>query len=304
MVDARQSFHHRQRAATLIDLKKFDAAAREARRALEQNPDSEAHRLLAWALWQQGKLGEAEHAARKALGLAPNNAECHSTLALVLSHQGRHEEAETHYQKAVALAPRIHVFHCRYAGFCLRTGQWEAALKKADEALRLAPGHVESLTVRADALCRLDRLEEAEETAHQALALNPNWPGAHHVLGHIYQARRQIDKALGSFRESLRLAPMNQPYKQCLARAVGAKFPILGLLWRGTLEGRRRFAQAYFWIGSALLALLSYAILKQFAPELVCLSATSFVAFPWMLVILLRLVDRTLTAAVMRGWIK
>jgi Tfp pilus assembly protein PilF len=39
-------------------------------------------------------------------------------------------------------------------------------------------------------------LDEAEETVHQALALNPNWPGAHHVLGHIYQARRQIDKAL------------------------------------------------------------------------------------------------------------
>jgi Flp pilus assembly protein TadD len=169
MVDARQSFHHRQRAATLIDLKKFDEAAREARRALEQNPDSvETHRLLAWALWQQGKLDEAERPARKALGLAPNNAECHSTLALILSHQGRHEEAETHYQKAVALAPRIHVFHCRYAGFCLRTGQWEDALEKADEALRLAPRDVESLTVRADALCRLGRLAGCRSEAGRA----------------------------------------------------------------------------------------------------------------------------------------
>jgi hypothetical protein len=97
---------------------------------------------------------------------------------------------------------------------------------------------------------------------------------------------------------------VNQPYKQCLARAVGAKFPILGLLWRGTLQGRRRLARAYVWIGSILFALLSLVILGRIAPELACLSVASFGAFPWMLIILLRLVDRTLTAAVMRGWIK
>lgn len=79
-----RSATHRQRAADLIALRKFERAAQEARRALQRHPDdAEAYRLLAWALWGQGELSRAESAARNALRLAPNEADVHSTLALL-----------------------------------------------------------------------------------------------------------------------------------------------------------------------------------------------------------------------------
>jgi Flp pilus assembly protein TadD len=300
------AFHH-QRVLALLELRKYDPAAREARLALQQDPDNaEAHRLLAFALWRQGKEAKAERTARTALGLAASRPECHGTLAYILSYQGRHEEAEMHYQKAIALAPWNHMLHYVYAEFYLRTRQWAAALEKAGEALCLAPRDVGSLSVRAGALCNLGRLEEADETVRQALALRPDWSHAHHVLGHIQQARGEMADALSSFRESLRLEPTNQPYKRSLARAVGTKLPILGLLWRRvlTLKGRRRLEQIYRWIVLLLFAWLVLAAILQIEPVLVWLSAIVFGALPWLMVMVLRLVDRTLTAAVMRGWIK
>lgn len=82
--DGDRSAIHRQRAANLIALRKFERAAQEARCALQRHPDdAEPCRLLAWALWQQDELSRAESAARSALRLAPNEAEVHSTLALL-----------------------------------------------------------------------------------------------------------------------------------------------------------------------------------------------------------------------------
>lgn len=306
MVETRQPYRHYLRVMSLLQLRKYDTAAREAQRGLQQDPDDERmHGLLAWVLFRQGKFAAAEHAVHTALGLAPDNPESHSVLAVIYTHTGRHQEAEVHHQKAIALAPRVHVYHCRYAGSCLFARQWATALKEADEALRLAPRDLESLAARARALCQLGRLDEAEETARQALVLGPNWPGAHHTLGHIYQARGQLDRALISFRESLRLDPTSQPYKRCLARAVGAKFPILGALWRGTLKRRRCLFQAFFWIHLALSILLMFAVMAEIVPFHVGFVAVlALGAFPWLVVAVLWLLDRTLTAVVMKGWIK
>ncbi len=49
--DTNRTANHRQRAITLIELQKLDQAAREARRALQWDPnDAEAYRPLASAL--------------------------------------------------------------------------------------------------------------------------------------------------------------------------------------------------------------------------------------------------------------
>ena len=104
----------------------------------------------------------------------------------------------------------------------------------------------------------------------------------------------------------MHLEPTNQLFKRSLARAVGTKLPILGLLWRGvlTLKGRRRLKQVYRWIAPLVFAWLVLAAILQIETVLVWLSAVVFGALPWLTVMVLRLVDRTLTAAVMRGWIK
>jgi hypothetical protein len=114
-----------------------------------------------------------------------------------------------------------------------------------------------------------------------------------------------VDQALASFRESVRLEPTNQSHKQCLARAVGAKFPILGALWRGTLKRRRCLVRASFWIHLALSILLIFAFMAGVVSFHVGFAAVLVLgACPGLVVGVLWLLDRTLTAAVMKGWIK
>ena len=116
---------HRQRAADLIELRKFERAAQEARRALHLHPDdADAYRLLAWALWGQGELSRAESAARSALRLAPDEADVHSTLALILAGRGKRQEAREHHERAITLAPTVAGLHTRYARFLLEEIDW------------------------------------------------------------------------------------------------------------------------------------------------------------------------------------
>src|SRR5512145_2510414 len=74
-----------QHIRDLIDLGKFDLALREARRALQHDPENaELHYWLAWILWRQDRRIEALPAAQKALRLAPDDPDYHSLLALIL----------------------------------------------------------------------------------------------------------------------------------------------------------------------------------------------------------------------------
>ena len=113
--DSIRSSQYRDRILTLIELGKLPQAIREAHRALKQNPeDAEAHRLLAWAIWERGDPKAAEGPARSALRLAPHSAEAHSTLALILANLNKHREAERLHKQAIAMAPRSAEFHVRY----------------------------------------------------------------------------------------------------------------------------------------------------------------------------------------------
>src|SRR5205085_7657038 len=58
------------------------------------------------ALLQQGRLAEAEAAARKAVAAAPRDASAHSLLGVVFDQQGHAAEAEREYQTALRLDPR------------------------------------------------------------------------------------------------------------------------------------------------------------------------------------------------------
>ena len=128
---------------------------------------------LGFALWQQGRLGEAEQEIRRAVRLDPSYAQARHNLGFVLLLQGKALEAE----------PELR------------------------EALRLDPGNAEAWVHLGDLLLDQSRLPEAEGAFRQALLVRPDYPGAHFNLGLSLYARGRVDEAEGEYREALRLDP-------------------------------------------------------------------------------------------------
>lgn len=296
-----RSVNHRQRAADLIALRKFERAAQEARRALQRNPgDAESHRLLAWALWGRRELSRAEFAARAALRKAPNDANMHSTMALILADRRKRQEARDHHERAIALAPTVTAFRTRYARFLLRTERWAAALREANIALKHDPRSVSAFLVRASVLRAQGHLSQAEAAVREALALEPNSSAAHEALGRIHLARDAGDEAFDCFREALRLDPTDETLKRELIRGVEAKLPFIGVLWR---YGQASVGQRVLWTALAGFSFTLCCLTGWTNPGIALLFGI-FHLFNLILALFYWVVDPAITYAVKRGWIK
>jgi tetratricopeptide (TPR) repeat protein len=80
--------------------------------------------------------------------------------------------------------------------FDLRTGEVDRALSRLNRGLEAKPGVPILLAMRAQALARADRLEEAERDARQAFERNPSLPGVLDLILSIYQLRGRTDVAI------------------------------------------------------------------------------------------------------------
>jgi tetratricopeptide (TPR) repeat protein len=84
----------------------YREAEREARRAMETNPDDPTtHRELGEILLDAGRVADAEAALRDAIRANPGDLGSLYVLAALLQNAGRHGEARETYQRFLSLAP-------------------------------------------------------------------------------------------------------------------------------------------------------------------------------------------------------
>ncbi len=85
-------------------------AQKMAKMAIENYPDSEvAKNLLAWALLEDGKLGEAREILEEIIAQNPNFAPAHLNLGKVSEQEEKYEEALEHYRIAYDLSPQTEI---------------------------------------------------------------------------------------------------------------------------------------------------------------------------------------------------
>ncbi|HEX2164986.1 MAG TPA: sulfatase-like hydrolase/transferase, partial [Thermoanaerobaculia bacterium] len=159
-----------------------EAARRALATGVERFPDLDSLRLrYATWLWEAGLLDESERQATVLLTLRPDDPSAHSLLGLVDESRGRHQEALAHYRSALELEPTSIPLRAKLAEALARTGDHATARALYDEllaegALAESPEHLVRSAMLDAALGRLDR---AESTFRQALALEPG--GVHHL---------------------------------------------------------------------------------------------------------------------------
>lgn len=129
-----------QRADILTARGDFDAAIREYRHALEQNPNDATVRNKLGICHQQIKeSGRAEDQYRQALRLNPNYAEAWNNLGSLAHGNGDYKQAIKYYQKAVGLRPNFATAYRNLGAADFALGQIEDGLAAWEAAYRIDP---------------------------------------------------------------------------------------------------------------------------------------------------------------------
>jgi Flp pilus assembly protein TadD len=187
----------------------------EMRRFLSEHPDDPTARatlglLLAVRSRHQEALAEARHALR----LDPDTALAHYVLSRSLGYGLGRAKAIAAAERAIQLDPcqmapcaQLAYLHLTHPKAAFRAGHARAALRAADAALGIDPLNVWCLGMRASALRRLGRHEEAEDAHTTALALAPDTAYLYANYGMFLMGRGEMGRALTALQETSRLEP-------------------------------------------------------------------------------------------------
>jgi tetratricopeptide (TPR) repeat protein len=239
---------HLARAQLLLAQSRPADAERELMQALAERPDDPAAlALLALSRSDQRKGPEALEAAEAAIGLAPDHAYFHYVHAVTLHRLDRDDDARRAIGEALRLDPSEPDHFSLLASIELARRNWPAALEAAEQALALNPEHLNAVNLRAMALVRLGRKEEATASVDFALNRAPESGFSHANQGWNCLHRNDPKKAQEHFREALRLEPDLEYARQGMLEALKARNPVYRgmlayFLWMGRLSGRLQWA--------------------------------------------------------------
>lgn len=143
---------------------------------------------------------------RIAIDYNKDNAVAHNNLGLALLGMGKKDEAKTEFMKAMDIDPK-------YSDPVVNLGTWHFSAGnrvKAREYYRKALDNLEYKR-RFQPLASLGHLEllagnlqEAKKNLFEALNQNPNYCLAHMLLGKVYERENRLDKAVDSYKNSIK----------------------------------------------------------------------------------------------------
>jgi tetratricopeptide (TPR) repeat protein len=176
--------------------------------------------LRAMSRFDLGQYPDALRDADDALRTAPDY-----TMALILKgiiHTNREEygEAIETLGQAARLRPDWALHHELRASACLNGGQYQDALESCDQAAIAGPaGPASLLLLRAAALKRLGRVDDALRDLDRALELQPGLAKVRRERGRLLVEQHRHEEALRDLDEAVHLAPQDVDSRtlRCLA---------------------------------------------------------------------------------------
>jgi len=211
-------------------------------------------------LQQTGNLVEAEVACRQALLGTPDAADLLDISGVILSQLGKNDEALGLLTRAVSIAPSNHIF-------AFNLGTVNAALGKYGEAeacfrkvLAMMPSLPEGFYNLGNALKDQRKLEDAVAAYRKALQLRSSYPAAWSNLGATYIELTKLADAKMAIQRALSL---NQKSPSALNNfasilRIEGDLPRSVEFCLSALTINPNYAEAYFTLGSALIASLDY----------------------------------------------
>jgi tetratricopeptide (TPR) repeat protein len=213
----------RQRALLLSQQGRHELAEKAWREVLSEQPDDAgAHASLALCLIERDSFDQAEAESRLGITCAPDSAFAHYAQARVLFARNRFTEAIAAVERAVQIEPEDADYRALLAGIHCEQSQWQQSLLAADAGLALDASHIGCANLRALALTHLSRKDEAATTIAGAMQRSPENSLTHTNQGWALLHAGDARRALGHFREALRLDASNQWAREGLLTALKA----------------------------------------------------------------------------------
>lgn len=215
---------HFERALVLAEQNRPEEAVAELRLHLADDPDNFlAHCQLALCLIDLKRYDEATESAQLAVHLAPDRGLPHYALATVLLKRQHLPESLRAIQQAIELDPHDPDYFATLGSIHFTESRWAEALSAAENGLAIDAEHVGCSNLRAMALVKLGRREQAGATIGAALARNPENALTHANQGWTLLEARQPVKAMEHFREALRLDPEMEWARLGIVEAMKAR---------------------------------------------------------------------------------
>jgi protein O-GlcNAc transferase len=211
-------------------------------------------------LQQMGNLAEAERVCGDALLTEPDSPEILSLLGVILSQSGRQDEALSMLLRATELAPESHIHLFNLGSVYAAKEQYLAAEDCFRRVLAITSTLPEGHYNLGNALKDQGRLEEAVACYRKALQLRSSYAAAWSNLGSAYiQLVKPLD-AKSAMQRAVALNPKSPSALNNLATIARNEGNLEGALQHAVnaLTFNPSFVDAYFTLGSILLASLDY----------------------------------------------
>ena len=229
---------------TLLQLNQYSDAEPELRRALALDPSkADFHYGVAALILQQRSetedptdpmgmgarnrtsepVEEGIRLLEKALELDPGHLKARMHLGRTYHQQNMRSKALRQFEAVAARDPRYAWAHYHLAAIYLDAGQFREALQALQREVEYHPDHGQARLELADLLLQLGKPKPAlsQLTAVSPESQTVSLPDLHFGLAKVYRRLGQLDKAIASARQSIRLLPDNPVAHRLLARLYG-----------------------------------------------------------------------------------
>ena len=223
----------------------------------EKYPEESFGWKVLGVVYKQAGMNEAAlFHMQKAVELAPNDAEAHSNLGLALQGFGRLDESEKCCRCAIDIRPEFAEAHYNLGNILKELGRLSDAEISLKRAIEIRPRYPDALGNLGFVLCAQGRLDEAEEAYRCAIDIHPDFAGAHYNLGTTLQAMGRVAEAQASYRRAIEISPAaNAYYNLGVTLHEMGRYPEAETCFRKTLEIEPDHAGAYNNLGATLLGL-------------------------------------------------
>jgi tetratricopeptide (TPR) repeat protein len=177
---------------------------------LKSDPkDPEARGLRATFKLDQGDVNAAVGELQSVVTAKPNNFVARFNLGRAHFARAEYEQARQEFDAAIQLRPDYLPARLAQIQVALLKGDSDAALRGADDTIRVAPNSIQAKVMKAAALQRLQRYDEARALLNAILAKQPKQVETLLEMGVIDLSEKKNKEAAEMFQRAWEAAPNN-----------------------------------------------------------------------------------------------
>ncbi|GAA4106459.1 hypothetical protein GCM10022393_00870 [Aquimarina addita] len=266
-----------ERGFQLFQVRKYAEALKSLQEGLQREPEHyTAKSLVVRCFVELKEYKKAEELNERLISQYPIEDELFFNRSSLALQRDDIKTALAAITEAIVLDP-YNADYFGYKGYIL-LGEKEyiESLSSADEGLALDPNNVLALNVRAQALTKLNRKEEAQETIGNTLHQDPEGSFSHASVGWVQLEQGNYKDAMNHFKESLKSDPTSRYAQNGMLEAIKAKNFVY-----------RSYLKYAFWISNMKTKNQWFFIIGIYLVYRFLVKAVEFTEYPYLVILII-----------------